>query len=85
MTKRAAHWRVLTAGIASVLLTTGLAATGVASASAAQARPTCQDAGVKTICETKGSVSIKSRPGTKAPPGNSIPWNRGVRGAGGGR
>ena len=53
-----------------------LAATAVAAAPAAQARPTCQDAGVKTICQTNGSVSIKARPGTTAPPANIpvFPW-----------
>jgi hypothetical protein len=54
----------------------GLAATAVAAAPAAAARPTCQDAGVKTVCQTNGSVSIKARPGTTAPPANQpvFPW-----------
>jgi hypothetical protein len=36
----------------------------------AGARPTCQSTPSKTICETNGSVSIKARPSTVAPPGN---------------
>lgn len=47
----------------------------------AVARPTCQSTNSMTICETNGSVSIKARPGTVAPPANVpfIPW-WGVRG-----
>lgn len=54
----------------------GLAVVAVVGAPLADARPTCRDAGVKTICETSGSVSIKTRPGTVAPPANQpvIPW-----------
>lgn len=46
------------------------------SAPAASARPTCQDTNTKTICQTNGSVSIKARPGTLAPPANqpAFPW-----------
>ena len=54
----------------------GVAVAAVLVAPGAQARPTCQDAGVKTICQTNGSVSIKARPGTLAPPANIpvFPW-----------
>ena len=59
------------------LMVAGLAAVAaLVSAPAAQARPSCQDAGVKTVCQTNGSVSIKARPGTTAPPANQpvFPW-----------
>lgn len=58
------------------LLIAGLAVAAFVAAPVAQARPTCQDAGVKTICQTNGSVSIKARPGTTAPPANQpvFPW-----------
>jgi hypothetical protein len=60
----------------SALLIASLAVVAVVSAPAADARPTCQEAGVKTICQTNGSVSIKARPGTVARPANQpwIPW-----------
>ena len=53
-----------------------LVAASLAVAPVADARPNCQQAGVKTICQTNGSVSIKARPGTLAPPANQpmIPW-----------
>jgi len=60
----------------SALFMVGLAVlAGVASPSAA-ARPTCQTVGTNTTCQTNGSVSIKARPGTVAPPANQpqIPW-----------
>ncbi|MFM8597407.1 MAG: hypothetical protein ACKOB8_00075 [Mycobacterium sp.] len=62
--------------ITPALLVAGLLAAAVAVAPAADARPTCQSAGVKTICQTNGSVSIKARPGTTAPPANLpvFPW-----------
>lgn len=59
------------------LMVAGMAAVAaLVSAPGAQARPSCQDAGVKTICQTNGSVSIKARPGTTAPPANQpvFPW-----------
>ena len=58
------------------LLIAGLAVAAFVAAPAAQARPSCQDAGVKTVCQTNGSVSIKARPGTTAPPANQpvFPW-----------
>lgn len=60
----------------SALLVAGLAVVAFVAAPAADARPTCQDTNTKTICQTNGSVSIKARPGTVAPPGNQIgiPW-----------
>ena len=51
-------------------LMAGLIVLAGVSAPVASARPNCQEAGVKTICQTNGSVSIKARPGTVAPPAN---------------
>ena len=58
------------------LLPAGLRAAALIAAPAADARPTCQDAGTATICETTGSVSIAATPGTTAPPATrpQIPW-----------
>ncbi len=60
----------------SALLMAGVGVIAVVSAPAAQARPTCQQNDFKSICQTNGSVSIKARPGTVAPPANQpmIPW-----------
>ncbi len=60
----------------SALLMAGIGVVAVVSAPAAQARPTCQQTDFKSICQTNGSVSIKARPGTVAPPANMpmIPW-----------
>ena len=60
----------------SALVVAGLAVAAVVSVPAAQARPTCQQTDFKSICQTNGSVSIKARPGTVAPPANQpmIPW-----------
>ena len=60
----------------AAVLMAGLTVMAGASAPSASARPTCQEAGVKTICQTNGSVSIKARPGTLAPPANQpvFPW-----------
>ncbi len=57
-------------------LLVGLAVAAGLCAPNAAARPTCQDAATKTVCQTNGSVSIKARPGTVAPPANMpmIPW-----------
>jgi hypothetical protein len=65
----------------SALLLAGVTAVTVMVAPVAEARPTCQSTQFKTICETSGSVSIKARPGTVAPPGNMphVPWF-GIRG-----
>ncbi len=60
----------------AALLLSGVAVATVMVAPAAQARPTCQQTDFKSICQTNGSVSIKARPGTVAPPANQpmIPW-----------
>lgn len=60
----------------SALLMAGIGVVAVMAAPAAQARPTCQQTDFKSICQTNGSVSIKARPGTVAPPANMpmIPW-----------
>ncbi|MBU3752216.1 MAG: hypothetical protein FGM52_17525 [Mycobacterium sp.] len=61
---------------AATALVVGLVVAGGVSAPVAGARPTCQDTATKTICSTTGSVSIKARPGTVAPPANIpvFPW-----------
>lgn len=66
----------------TALLMAGLAVAAGVSAPTAAARPTCQQTDFKSICQTNGSVSIKARPGTVAPPANipHIPW-LGVAGA----
>lgn len=60
----------------SALVLASLAVAAAVAAPAADARPSCQESGVKTICQTNGSVSIKARPGTLAPPANQpvFPW-----------
>jgi hypothetical protein len=60
----------------SAMLMAGIGVVAVMAAPAAQARPTCQQTDFKSICQTNGSVSIKARPGTVAPPANMpmIPW-----------
>ena len=60
----------------AAVLVAGLAVVAGLSAPVAVARPTCQDTATKTICQTNGSVSIKARPGTVAPPANLpvFPW-----------
>lgn len=57
-------------------LATGLAVVAGVSAPAAGARPTCNDTDFKSVCQTNGSVAIKARPGTTAPPANIpvFPW-----------
>lgn len=62
-------------GKAALVMVSLVVAAGL-SAPVASARPTCQSTEFKTICETNGSVSIKARPGTVAPPANQpvIPW-----------
>lgn len=57
-------------GTAALLLIGGVLA-AVISAPTAVARPTCQELDNTTICETKGSVSIKAEPGTTAAPAAS--------------
>lgn len=61
----------------SSLLVASSAVAVMVSAPAANAQANCQEAGVVTRCETNGSVSIKSVPGTVARPFNqpSVTWN----------
>lgn len=58
------------------MLVAGSTAMALLSAPTAAARPTCRDTGSATVCESNGSVSIKARPGTTAPPANLpvFPW-----------
>ena len=60
----------------TVALLAGLVVAAGVSAPVAGARPTCQQTDFKSICQTNGSVSIKARPGTVAPPANLVvfPW-----------
>jgi hypothetical protein len=57
-------------------LVVGLVAAAGITAPTAGARPTCQQTEFKSVCQTNGSVSIKARPGTVAPPANLpvFPW-----------
>jgi hypothetical protein len=66
----------MTGSAKAAVLLAGLAVVAGVAAPAASARPTCQDTATKTICQTNGSVSIKARPGTTAPPANQpvFPW-----------
>lgn len=63
----------------AALVTVTFAMLAVATAPAAVALPNCQEFGTTSTCQTNGSVSIKARPGTTAPPANqgSIRWGRG--------
>ena len=54
----------------TALMLAGLTVAAGVSAPIASARPTCQSTDFKSICQTNGSVSIKARPGTVAPPAN---------------
>ncbi|HPX35901.1 MAG TPA: hypothetical protein PLH92_05375 [Mycobacterium sp.] len=60
----------------SALVIAGLAVAAGVAVPAADARPSCQSSDFQTVCQTNGSVSIKARPGTVAPPANQphIPW-----------
>ncbi|ORA43492.1 hypothetical protein BST21_21620 [Mycolicibacterium celeriflavum] len=60
----------------SALVMVSLTVMAVIFPPAADARPTCQDTGSMTTCQTNGSVSIKARPSTVAPPANQpmFPW-----------
>lgn len=60
----------------TALLVASAAVLAGVSTPIAAARPTCQSTDFKSICATRGSTSIKARPGTVAPPGNMphIPW-----------
>jgi len=62
-----------------MMVVAGLAFAATVSAPLAQARPTCQGGEEQSICQTNGSVSIKARPGIKAPPANQpvFPWMAG--------
>ena len=69
----------------SALFLAALSVVAFTSAPVASARPTCQDpgiTGIKTVCQTNGSVALKAVPGTVAPPANMPvhPW-QGVPGA----
>jgi hypothetical protein len=65
----------------TALLVAGAAVVAGVSAPIATARPTCQSTDFKSVCQTNGSVSIKARPGTVAPPANipHMPWGLGGR------
>ena len=65
-----AHRRTSVLVMASAVVVAGIAMP------AADARPNCQSSDFQTVCQTNGSVSIKARPGTVAPPANMphIPW-----------
>ena len=67
---------MMTGSAKAAVLVAGLAVVAGMSAPVAGARPTCQDTATTTICQTNGSVSIKARPGTTAPPANLpvFPW-----------
>lgn len=60
----------------SALMVSGVAVIAGIAVPAADARPSCQSSDFQTVCQTNGSVSIKARPGTVAPPANQphIPW-----------
>jgi hypothetical protein len=66
----------MTGSVRAVVLVAGFAVVAGISAPVASSRSTCQDGPTKTICQTNGSVSIKSRLGTTAPPANRpvFPW-----------
>ena len=69
----------MTKGSKSALLLVGLVVLLGVSAPAADALPNCQESGTTSTCRTNGSVAIKARPGTVAPPANqpSIRWRGG--------
>ena len=60
----------------SVLVMASVVVVGGIAMPSADARPNCQSSDFQTVCQTNGSVSIKARPGTVAPPANMphIPW-----------
>lgn len=62
----------------ALLMVSLVVVTGI-SLPVANARPTCQSTETKSICQTNGSVSIKARPGTVAPPANQpqLPFGMG--------
>lgn len=75
MSEQKGNYTMTGRGKAAVLIV-GLSVVAGVLAPVAGARPTCQDTNTKTICQTNGSVSIKARPGTTAPPANLpvFPW-----------
>ena len=75
MSEQEGNYTMTGRGKAAVLIV-GLSVVAGVLAPVAGARPTCQDTNTKTICQTNGSVSIKARPGTTAPPANLpvFPW-----------
>lgn len=75
MSEEKGNYTMTGRGKAAVLIV-GLSVVAGVLAPVAGARPTCQDTNTKTICQTNGSVSIKARPGTTAPPANLpvFPW-----------
>ena len=60
---------------AAVVLIGLIAAAGI-SAPAAQARTTCEDQVSRTVCQSEGSVSIKSTPQTRGSSGQTDPNSR---------
>lgn len=74
MAQKGSH--TMTGRTKAAALIAGLVVVAGVSSPIANARPTCQDTNTKTICQTNGSVSIKARPGTTAPPANLpvFPW-----------
>jgi hypothetical protein len=74
MAQKGSH--TMTGRAKAAVLIAGLVVVAGVSSPIANARPTCQDTNTKTICQTNGSVSIKARPGTTAPPANLpvFPW-----------
>ena len=75
MSEEKGNYTMTGRGKAAVLIV-GLSVVAGVLAPVAGARPTCQDTNTTTICQTNGSVSIKARPGTTAPPANLpvFPW-----------
>ena len=75
MSEQKGNYTMTGRGKAAVLIV-GLSVVAGVLAPVAGARPTCKDTNTKTICQTNGSVSIKARPGTTAPPANLpvFPW-----------
>ena len=67
---------MMTGAAKATALAAGLAVVAGIFAPVVGARPTCQSTDFKSICQTNGSVSIKARPGTTAPPANLpvFPW-----------
>jgi hypothetical protein len=75
------RWNGMTGRSTVAVIVAGLAVAALGVAPAAQARRVCEEVGNQTTCQTNGSISIKSRPGTIATPANQphITWNIGRR------